>query len=281
MKLFSYILCFSCFYFNCVFSQVKYEKEYRIKNDEIPDNIKSYLNTVAFKNKIKWYKEEGLSKYTYEAKTSHDNLNFSIEFDSLGIIEDVEFKIEWKSVPELTKKNIVFNFRNNDILNDGQGAPLTPVFHHLMAIQNKISLPVCFLNIGGISNITIVKNKNDFKNVFYAGSHDACLLAVLNNQSDVCGMSSRNFEARLEDGTFKKEDVRIIHKSDRVPPPPLAYSKMIPREDRDAIKKAVLDAHNHGEIGGYGGKMSHYMEVKDSDYNVLRDVIELLNKNKS
>ena len=47
------------------------------------------------------------------------------------------------------------------------------------------------------------------------------------------------------------------------------------------IKKAVLKAHNHGEIGGYGGKMSHYMEVKDSDYNVLREVIELLNKNKS
>jgi phosphonate transport system substrate-binding protein len=122
------------------------------------------------------------------------------------------------------------------------------------------------------------KNKDHFKNVFYAGSHDACLLAVINNQSDVCGMSSRNFEARLEDGTFKKEDVRIIHKSNRVPPPPLAYSKMIPIEDRDKIKKAVLEAHNHGQIGGYGGKMSHYMEVKDSDYNVLREVIELLNK---
>ena len=126
-----------------------------------------------------------------------------------------------------------------------------------------------------------IKNKEHFENVFYAGSHDACLLAVINNQSDVCGMSSRNYEARLADGTFKEEDVRIIHKSDRVPPPPLAYSKMIPKEDRDKIKKAVLDAHNHGEIGGYGGKMSHYMEVKDSDYNVLREVIELLNKNKS
>ena len=34
------------------------------------------------------------------------------------------------------------------------------------------------------------------------------------------------------------------------------------------------------KIGGYGGKMSHYMEVKDSDYNVLREVIELLNNNK-
>ena len=53
------------------------------------------------------------------------------------------------------------------------------------------------------------------------------------------------------------------------------------KEDRDKIKKAVLEAHKHGEIGGYGGKMSHYMEVKDSDYNVLREVIELLNKDKS
>ena len=126
-----------------------------------------------------------------------------------------------------------------------------------------------------------IKNKDHFKNVFYAGSHDACLLAVLNNQSDVCGMSSRNFEARLEDGTIKLSDVRIIHKSDRVPPPPLAFSKLIPKEDRIKIKEAVFDAHNHGEIAGYGGKMSHYMEVKDSDYNVLREVIELLKKNKS
>ena len=119
-------------------------------------------------------------------------------------------------------------------------------------------------------------NKDHFKNVFYAGSHDACLLAVLNNQSDVCGMSSRNFDARLADGTFKLKQVRIIHRSDPVPPPPLAYSKKISLEDRKKIKKAVLEAHKHGTIGGYGGKMSHYIEVKDSDYDLLRDVVTLL-----
>ncbi|MDC0524913.1 phosphate/phosphite/phosphonate ABC transporter substrate-binding protein [Pelagibacteraceae bacterium] len=121
-------------------------------------------------------------------------------------------------------------------------------------------------------------DENDFKNVFYAGSHDACLLAVLNKQADVCGMSSRNYEARLTDKTFKKNEVRIVHKSDRVPPPPLAYSKKIPLEDRKKIQKAVLEAHKHGEIGGYGGKMSHYISVKDSDYDVLRNVVKLLNK---
>ena len=125
-----------------------------------------------------------------------------------------------------------------------------------------------------------IKNKDHFKKVYYAGSHDACLLSVLNEQADVCGMSSRNFEARLKDKTFTMDQVRIIHKSSPVPPPPLAYSKDIPLEDRNRIKKAVLEAHKHGSIGGYGGQMSHYMEVKDSDYDILRDVIKLLN-NKS
>ena len=125
-----------------------------------------------------------------------------------------------------------------------------------------------------------IKNKKHFKNVFYAGSHDACLLAVINKKADMCGMSSRNFEARLADGTFNKIDVRIIHKSDKVPPPPLAYSKKIPIEDRKKIKSAVLEAHKYGEIGGYGGKMSHYISVEDSDYDVLRNVVRFLNRKK-
>ena len=70
-----------------------------------------------------------------------------------------------KLLGQLTKK-IVYDFRSNDILNGGQGAPLAPVFHHLIALQSNIELPVCFLNIGGISNITIVKEKNNFNELF-------------------------------------------------------------------------------------------------------------------
>ena len=66
-----------------------------------------------------------------------------------------------KLLSQLTNKRVVFNFRSNDILNGGQGAPLSPIFHHLITIKNRIQLPVCFLNIGGISNITIVKNKDN------------------------------------------------------------------------------------------------------------------------
>ena len=71
-----------------------------------------------------------------------------------------------KLLGQLTKKKIIYDFRSNDILNGGQGAPLAPVFHHLIALQHKIKLPVCFLNIGGISNITIVKEKNNLNELY-------------------------------------------------------------------------------------------------------------------
>ena len=59
----------------------------------------------------------------------------------------------------LLKKKVVFDFRKNDIVNDGQGAPLAPIFHHLLVNQNEIELPTCILNIGGIANITIILSK--------------------------------------------------------------------------------------------------------------------------
>ena len=76
----------------------------------------------------------------------------------------------------LLKKKVIYNFRENDIRNGGQGAPLAPIFHQLLVNQNQIILPTCVLNIGGIANITIVSSKdfNDLK------SHDIgpgnCLL---------------------------------------------------------------------------------------------------------
>ena len=124
------------------------------------------------------------------------------------------------------------------------------------------------------------KNKKHFKRVVYAGSHDACLLAVINRHADVCGMSSRNFDARIADGTVKRQQIRIVHKSDLVPPPPLAYSKKLPVKMRQKIKEATLEAHKYGRIGGYGGEMSHYIEVKDSDYDPLREIDRVLSETK-
>ena len=62
-----------------------------------------------------------------------------------------------KLLSKLTNKTVIYNFRQNDINNGGEGAPLTPIFHSLLKDKFKIiNLPLMILNIGGIANGTII-----------------------------------------------------------------------------------------------------------------------------
>ena len=63
-----------------------------------------------------------------------------------------------KLLSQLTEKVVVNDFRKNDIQNGGEGAPLTPIFHNQIVKQKKIKFPVCILNIGGISNVSAIRN---------------------------------------------------------------------------------------------------------------------------
>ena len=65
-----------------------------------------------------------------------------------------------KLLSKLTKTKVVSNFRENDIFNGGQGAPLTPLYHKLILLKIKSKFPAAIINIGGITNITYLKNKN-------------------------------------------------------------------------------------------------------------------------
>ena len=59
-----------------------------------------------------------------------------------------------KLLSQLTRLNVINNFRENDIKNGGQGAPLAPIFHKLIQTKLKLKMPLLFVNIGGISNLT-------------------------------------------------------------------------------------------------------------------------------
>ena len=62
---------------------------------------------------------------------------------------------------KLLNIKIVYDFRKNDILNGGQGAPLTPIFH--VMLSNKLNLnSAVILNIGGILNATTIFEDGNF-----------------------------------------------------------------------------------------------------------------------
>jgi len=150
-----------------------------IKDKYFEYESKIYKDIHNLKEKI--HKAEHLEKYRDEINNLERNIttfhaeiikqlnikdNTLIGFHGQTIYHNPDEKVSrqlgnGKLLNQLTNKNIVFNFRKNDILNGGQGAPLSPVYHHLITIKNEIKLPVCFLNIGGISNITIVKDREN------------------------------------------------------------------------------------------------------------------------
>ena len=98
-------------------------------------------------------------------KTNNKDIDF-IGFHGQTIYHNASEKIskqigDGNLLSQLTQKNVIYNFRQNDIKNGGEGAPLTPVFHRLIVKQKNIQLPVCILNIGGIANITAI---NEYDN---------------------------------------------------------------------------------------------------------------------
>ncbi len=83
----------------CSFSQSKIEIEERIKKDDVPLLAQKFVDSLYFTSKIKWFVEQDYTKKTYEAKTKTKGKKYSIEFDSLGNIEDIELEIKWKQIP--------------------------------------------------------------------------------------------------------------------------------------------------------------------------------------
>tara|TARA_B100001175_G_scaffold311387_1_gene315754 strand:+ start:609 stop:1754 length:1146 start_codon:yes stop_codon:yes gene_type:complete len=153
---------------------------------EYDNNI--YKQLSSLRNKIK--NSEDLTKYSKELcdleraitifhaeKISKIAMKNGIEIDLIGfhgqtIFHNPQIKItkqlgDGNLLSQLLKKPVIYDFRQADIENNGQGAPLTPIYHRLLVNnflnKEKVNLAhsICIINIGGISNATIINNISD------------------------------------------------------------------------------------------------------------------------
>ena len=128
--------------------------------------LKKYVfNYNILKKDIDFYK-------TLSKNISHDNnlaikkiINLSgIDPDLVGFHGQTVFHNPSKKLTvqigdgellaKLCRTNVVSQFRQNDIKHGGEGAPISPIYHKLLMKKLNLTLPCCFLNIGGISNIS-------------------------------------------------------------------------------------------------------------------------------
>jgi anhydro-N-acetylmuramic acid kinase len=62
-----------------------------------------------------------------------------------------------QALANATGMSVVYDLRQQDVSEGGQGAPLVPVYHQALSMQLTQS-SVAFVNIGGVANITYVAN---------------------------------------------------------------------------------------------------------------------------
>tara|TARA_B100000029_G_scaffold170411_1_gene166700 strand:- start:8199 stop:9251 length:1053 start_codon:yes stop_codon:yes gene_type:complete len=128
----------------------------RDKIKDSSDIEKNQKQIKSIEKKITIFHADSAKKILKKTKI---NVDF-IGFHGQTIFHNAKEKItkqlgDGKLLSKLTNKVVVFDFRQNDLKNGGEGAPLTPIFHQLLEKKFNIK-PVSFFNIGGILNRTTI-----------------------------------------------------------------------------------------------------------------------------
>ena len=141
--------------------------------EDISENIYKLKRNINKIDDIKKYVSE-INDLERKITLFHSNVvsncitNIDFEIDLIGfhgqtILHSPKDKYskqlgDGKLLSQLSKKKVIYNFRQNDLAEGGEGAPLSPIFHQLIVKEKKIDLPIGILNIGGISNLTLIRD---------------------------------------------------------------------------------------------------------------------------
>ena len=149
----------------------EYDKELYQKLTNLRDKITSSKDLKTYFNELKLIEKEITLFHAKVAnimiKATSESEPDIIGFHGQTMLHNSEEKLslqlgDGKLLSQLTKKTVVYDFRQNDLKNGGQGAPLTPIFHqHLVRKLSDEWWPALVLNIGGISNVTSVSRLQD------------------------------------------------------------------------------------------------------------------------
>ena len=131
-----------------------------------------------------------------------------------------------------------------------------------------------------------------FSKAIFAGSHENAVLALAQGTVDVCAnwwnsendsnltrMLNKGMLKNADGSPMKKEDFRIILKSDMIVNSPYAFLTDLPAEAKSAISKAFFDAatKDHDAFAKLSdGKNRPWEPAKNDDYNKTIELVKFV-----
>ncbi len=135
---------------------------------------------------------------------------------------------------------------------------------------------------GGLETLGIRVDK-DFKEIIFAGGHDASVLAVKTRKVDLGATWEGGLQRVIDKGLATREEVPVIWKSAPIPRSPVAVRGDLEAGLIQRIQQAFLDMPQKApeafkQFEGKWEKNKAYVKVTDSDYDYIRQIAIKLGK---
>ena len=129
-------------------------------------------------------------------------------------------------------------------------------------------------------NLEAVRLENPgyfFKTVTYSGKHDSSLIGVTMGDYDAAAVAQQIIDQTAEAGLINKEDIKIIGQTEIIPSACFVLRADLPQDLKDKIKEFYLQYNDRAYFEAfYKNPDIRFIEAKDSDYAVVRQMVEIL-----
>jgi len=247
----------------------------KITKDRKPNYNNALLESLSkeFKDvekKITLFHADVVNKTLKEAGLSVDLIGFHGQTifhnpKENNPIENKSIQLgDGKLLSKLTKKKVIYNFRQNDINNGGEGAPLTPIFHILLARDKfEKKFPLMILNIGGIANSTHINHPEDVRRHRFT----ACDVGPGNCLIDywIRKKSKNRYDKNGSIAKSGKINKTILEK---------ALNKWLDNFDNHSVDNNILWSRSH-DIGDYDYSFSNDLSLADGAATITEYTAEI------
>lgn len=126
--------------------------------------------------------------------------------------------------------------------------------------------PLAYFQESGISD-----PRSFLGEIFFAGSHDAAILAVLNREADIGAAKNTMYDQMASENPRIRQELVVLASSGVVPQNCLAVRKDLAPELKSALKKILIEMDKDKEgmevLRRFGAR--GFIETTDHDYNYL------------